>query len=345
MSDNSKWPLIKIIPKNTKFRFVRFSHLASYISIALIFLTFVSFATGGFRKNPIDSFNNTQGSFSQKMGGVFADAFNLGIDFKGGTVIEAVGKSAIDIPLIRKDLETMPVKDAQVQSFDKANQIMIRFLPKDANNAQAAADAVKAKISENIPGVTFPRTEVVGGKVSSELYTNGILALAFAIGLMLVYIWFRFEFHMGIGSVAALLHDVILTLGFMSVVRLEFSLTSIAAILTIIGYSMNDTVVVYDRLRENMRKFKKMPMPELIDLSTNETLSRTLITGTTALLALIGLTVIGGGTIQSFTIAMIFGILIGTYSSIYVASPFSLLIPRDRVKTVKTKKYAEDDRP
>lgn len=340
-SATSKWPLIRLVPKQTHFRFVRFAQLAASTSVILCILTFVSFATGGFRLNPLTTFAEAKGGFTQKLGAVFGDAFNLGIDFKGGIMLEAVAPKAIDIGEIRAKVHSLPVRDPQVQGFDKPNQVMIRFLPEGAHT-EASVNIVKAEVGKMYRGVTFPRTEVVGSKVSDELYRNGILALVAAMAMMMVFIWFRFEFQMGVGSVAALLHDVILTLGFISVTRLEFSLTSIAAILTIIGYSMNDTVVVYDRLRENMRKWKKVPMAELIDLSTNETLSRTIITGMTTLLALLGLTVVGGTTIQSFTIAMIFGVFIGTYSSIYVAAPFSLLVPRDaKVRPTKL----DDDRP
>jgi preprotein translocase subunit SecF len=323
------WPLIKIVPKKTNFNFVGFARIAAYMSVILIILSFVSFATGGLRQNPIKEFSNTKGNFSQKMAGVFGDAFNLGIDFKGGIMLEVIAQKEINLSEIRAHLDTLEQSDMQVQNFDKSNQIMIRFLPSDNLTNQQAIDLVRAKVDSVLGQVTYAKVENVSSKISDELYRNGILALVFAMGLMMIYIWFRFELQMGFGSVAALLHDVILTLGFMSITRIEFSLTSIAAILTIIGYSMNDTVVVYDRLRENMRKWKKTPMAELIDLSTNETLSRTIITGMTALLALVGLTFIGGSTIQSFTIVMIFGVIIGTYSSIYVAAPFSLLVPRD----------------
>ena len=339
----SIWPLIRLVPKQTHYGFVRFARMAASASVVLVILTFVAFATGGLRQNPIAEFNNAQGGFGQKIGAVFADAFNLGIDFKGGVSIEAIAPTAIDMGTVRAALHTMPgIRDPQVQGFDKPSQIMVRFLAENNRNEQAI-QTVKTELAKVVPGVRFSPPDIVGSKVSDELYRNGIMALVAAMAMMLVYIWFRFELQMGVGSVVALLHDVVLTLGFLSVTRLEFSLTSIAAILTIIGYSMNDTVVVYDRLRENMRKWKSKPMDELIDLSTNETLSRTIITGMTTLLALFGLTVVGGTTIQSFTIAMIFGVFIGTYSSIYVAAPFSLLIPRSgKVQKLQT---MHDDRP
>jgi SecD/SecF fusion protein len=174
-------------------------------------------------------------------------------------------------------------------------------------------------------GARIANVDAVSGKVSEELFSGGLIALGLAIVLMLVYIWFRFEWQFGLGGVLALFHDVILTLGIFSVFRMEFTLTIIAALLTIIGYSMNDTVVVFDRLRENLRKYKKMPLGELVDLSLNETLSRTIITGCTALFALVGLLYLGGEALSGFAIAMIFGIVIGTYSSLYVAAPAILI--------------------
>jgi preprotein translocase SecF subunit len=184
---------------------------------------------------------------------------------------------------------------------------------------------VRATLQKALPDIRFTNDATVGAKVSGELFTSGITALMVAIGLMLVYIWFRFELQFGLGAVVALFHDVILTFGLLAVTRMEFSLTTIAAILTIIGYSMNDTVVVFDRLRENLRKYKKMPLREVIDLSINETLSRTIITGLTAIMALTGLAVFGGDALFGFAVIMIFGITLGTYSSVYVAAPVILL--------------------
>ena len=184
---------------------------------------------------------------------------------------------------------------------------------------------VRTALKQSLGQVTFARADVVGPKVSGELLQKGLLALGLAIGLMLIYIWFRFELQFGLGAVVGLFHDVILTFGLIAVTGMEFSLTTIAAILTIIGYSMNDTVVVFDRIRENLRKYKKMPLGEVIDLSVNETLSRTVITGATAILALGGLAVFGGEALFGFSVIMIFGIIVGTYSSIYVAAPVILL--------------------
>ncbi len=184
---------------------------------------------------------------------------------------------------------------------------------------------VEAAISEAVGEVTYSGVSVVGSKVSSELFTSGMLALGSAIVLMFLYIWFRFEPQFGFGAIAGLVHDVILTFGVIALFRLEFSLNMVAAILTVIGYSMNDTVVVFDRLRENLRKYKTMPLREVIDLSINETLSRTIITGITAIMVLAALAFLGGEALFGFSIALMMGIIIGTYSSIYVGTPIILL--------------------
>ena len=298
-----KWPFIKLIPKNTKFGFVRFSIAAAVMSVLLCIGSIVACFTLG---------------------------LNFGIDFKGGTVIEAVWNKPIVSQNVRNQLEELKLLDVGVQEFQQSNQIMVRFLAPQGRDASTTVDAVKAELRQIMPGVTFPRVEVVGPKVSSELGTKGALALGIAILLVVLYIWTRFELQMGFGAVVALAHDIILTLGFMAVTQLDFSLTTIAALLTIIGYSMNDTVVVFDRMRENMRKYKKKSLGDIIDLSTNETLSRTIITALTTFLALLGLTVVGGQTMQVFTIIMLFGVFIGTYSSIYVAAPVLILWPPKR---------------
>jgi preprotein translocase SecF subunit len=202
----------------------------------------------------------------------------------------------------------------------------VRFQTPEGENPAVLVDRVRTTLRATLgPDVRFTRTDVVGPKVSGELFTSGLMALGLAIILMMIYIWFRFEFRFGLGAVAGLFHDVILTFGVLAVTRLEFSLTTIAAILTIIGYSMNDTVVVFDRIRENLMKYKRMPMGELIDLSVNETFSRTMITGPTAIMALIGLAIFGGETLYGFSVILIFGLICGTYSSIYVGAPLLLL--------------------
>lgn len=298
-----KWPFIKLIPKNTTFGFVRFSIAAAVMSLLLCIGSIVACFTMG---------------------------LNFGIDFKGGTVVEAVWTKPIVAQDVKDKLAGIGLKDLGVQEFQQPNQIMIRFLAPQGKDASATVDSVKAQLRTIMPEVKFPRVEVVGPKVSEELGTKGALAMGLAILLVVLYIWSRFELQMGFGAVVALAHDMILTLGFMAVTQLDFSLTTIAALLTIIGYSMNDTVVVFDRMRENMRKYKKKSLGDIIDLSTNETLSRTIITALTTFLALLGLTVVGGETMQVFTIIMLFGVFIGTYSSIYVAAPVLILWPPKR---------------
>ena len=298
-----KWPFIKLIPKNTTFGFVRFSIPAAIASIILCIGSIIACLTIG---------------------------LNFGIDFKGGTVVEAVWTKPIVAQQVRESLDKLDLKDLGVQEFQQPNQVMIRFLAPEGKDASATVDNVKAELRKTMPDIKFARVEVVGPKVSSELGTKGALAMGLAILLVVLYIWSRFELQMGFGAVVALAHDMILTLGFMAVTQLDFSLTTIAALLTIIGYSMNDTVVVFDRMRENMRKYKKKSLGDIIDLSTNETLSRTIITALTTFLALLGLTVVGGETMQVFTIIMLFGVFIGTYSSIYVAAPVLILWPPKR---------------
>ena len=298
------WPLIKLLPQQTNFRFVAFARYAALLSVLAA----------------IASLALTVYPFTPPCGGL-----NCGIDFRGGTLLElSTAPRAADLGAIRSTMANMDLGDVQVQGFG-ASEAMVRFeTPLNAQPAVVVTE-VKERLSQALGGATFSRTEVVGPKVSGELFRNGLLALGLAITLMLIYIWFRFELQFGLGAVVALFHDVILTFGLIAITRMEFSLTTIAAILTIIGYSMNDTVVVFDRLRENLRKYKKMPLGEVIDLSINETLSRTVITGLTAILALAGLALLGGEALFAFSVIMIFGIVLGTYSSVYVAAPIILL--------------------
>ena len=299
------WPLIKILPIKTNFRFVDFAKFAAIASVLAVIASL--FATLYPLKPPC--------------GGLAC-----GIDFTGGVLLEvSTAPQKVDLGRVRATLEDGTLGDVQVQAVGDGTSAAIRFQPPANQSASDVATQVKAKLGQVLEGAQFTRTDAVGPKVSGELFQSGILALLLAIGLMLVYIWFRFELQFGIGAVVGLFHDVILSFGVIAFFNLEFSLTTIAAILTIIGYSMNDTVVVFDRLRENLRKYKSMPLREVIDLSINETLSRTVITGLTAILALAGLAVFGGVALFSFSIIMMFGIAIGTYSSIYVAAPVILL--------------------
>jgi len=323
------WPLIRLLPQKTNIPFVRYAALFATLSVALVAASFVSFATAGFRENPIAIYAAAEGGPLEKASAIMRKAFNLGIDFEGGTLIEFTAPAPIDLARLRAAAARADVGQVEVQNVSSAHAAIVRFQNRPGQDANAASERMQAQIRAAVAGADFQNIAVVGPKVSEELFTKGILALGAAIALMLLYIWFRFELQFGIGAVIALFHDVILTMGLLSALRIEFSLTTIAALLTIIGYSMNDTVVVFDRLRENKRKYKRMPMLEMIDLSINETLSRTIITGLTAVMALVGLLFLGGPALFPFVFAMIFGIVVGTYSSIYVATP-AILLWRDK---------------
>jgi len=294
------WPLIKLLPQKTNFRFVKYAPAAGVISIILCVASIV---------------------------GCFYPGLNLGIDFRGGASME-VSKPAgqvLELDQVRSAVSELGLGDVQVQGIDSAASAIVRFqIPEDEGQSAVVARVEKA-IDEAVGEVKYSGVSVVGSKVSGELFTSGLLALGAAIVLMFVYIWFRFEPQFGFGAVAGLVHDMVLTFGLIALFRFEFSLNTVAAILTVIGYSMNDTVVVFDRLRENLRKYKTMPLREVIDLSLNETLSRTIITGVTAVGVLAVLALFGGEALFGFSIVLMFGIVIGTYSSIYVGAPIILL--------------------
>jgi len=251
---------------------------------------------------------------------------NFGIDFKGGTLIELKKDNDLTIAEIRSQLSGLNIGDIQIQTFGSDNIILIRI--ENSSNLVANADMNTIELIRSNLGddITIQRTEIVGPKVSSELIQKGIIAIVIAVFLMLFYIWIRFEWQFSIGAVTALIHDVIITMGIFSLLHIEFNLSIIAALLTIIGYSMNDTVVVYDRIRENLRKYKQMNIYELINQSLNETMSRTLLTSVTTLLALFSLYFLGGEVLRGFTLAMIIGVFIGTYSSIFIASQIILYL-------------------
>ncbi len=252
-------------------------------------------------------------------------SMNYGIDFKGGSLIEVQAKSdKADVADIRNRLGELGLGDIQVQEFGTPREVMIRVesLGLGENAEQSVVAQVRATLEDDYE---FRRVEVVGATVSGELVRNGFIGVIVAMMAILAYVWFRFEWQFGLGAIIATGHDIVLTIGFFVVSGFEFNLTSIAAILTIMGYSLNDTVVVYDRVRENLRRYKKMSISELLDLSVNQTLSRTVLTGVTTLMALGSLSIFGGEIIRSFTIAMIFGIVVGTYSSIFVAGPLLIL--------------------
>ncbi len=260
------------------------------------------------------------------LGLFFTTGLNYGIDFKGGTLIEVRNKSGpVDLASMRSRLSTIGVGEVQIQEFGAPSDVLIRIEQQKGGekNQQNAIRKVKETLGDS---VDYRRVEVVGPTVSGELIQSGMIAVLVAIFSVLLYIWFRFEWQFSLGAVAALVHDVVLTIGLFCLLQLEFGLSIIAAILTIVGYSLNDTVVVFDRVRENLRKYKKMPFSELLDLSVNNTLSRTILTSVTTLIALLSLYVFGGQVIRGFTFAMIWGVLVGTYSSVYVASPLLLIL-------------------
>ncbi len=254
---------------------------------------------------------------------VFVKGMNFGIDFQGGILIEVRMPQAANLSQMRGQLGALGLGEVSLQEFGNPADVLIRIGAQDgdATAQQAAVAAVKDALGA---GVDYRRVEFVGPKVSSELLLDGVLAVVVAIVAMLIYIWLRFEWQFGLGAVMALTHDVFLTLGMFSLLGLEFNLSTVAAVLTIAGYSINDTVVVFDRIREDLRKYKTKPVPDLLNDSINATLSRTLMTSLTTLVALLALFFLGGEVIRDFSFAMIFGILVGTYSSICVASPLLL---------------------
>ena len=253
---------------------------------------------------------------------IFFKGLNFGIDFKGGTLIELrVDSKIIGIADIRSSFSNINLGDLNVKQFGKEGDYLIKFEKKnfdDKDNIKTIKENVKNKLQTD---VNFRRVENVGPKVSAELLNSGLLAITLALGAMLFYIWVRFEWQFSIGSILAIFHDVLITIGLFSLLSLEINLSIVAAVLTIVGYSMNDTVVIYDRIRENLSKFSSSKIEEITNISINETLSRTIITSLTTLLALISIFVLGGEILRGFALAMIIGVIIGTYSSIFVASP------------------------
>ena len=323
------WPLIRLLPQKTNFTYVKFAGFAAIMSAVAVFGSLGSMFTGGFRENPIQIYQQAEGTAMARLGAVLERGFNLGIDFRGGTSLLIESPTPLDQGALTELARSAQDGDVEVQgtSCQPADSppycAIVNF--ETAPDQDATVEEIRAGLAGIAEGARIANTDSVSAKVSEELFSGGLIALGLAIALMLIYIWFRFERTFVFGGVMALFHDVILTLGIFSVFRMEFTLTIIAALLTIIGYSMNDTVVVFDRMRENLRKYKKMSLSDLVDLSLNETLSRTIITGCTALFALIGLLYLGGEALSGFAIAMIFGIVIGTYSSLYVAAPAILI--------------------
>ena len=257
---------------------------------------------------------------------IFFKNLNFGIDFKGGTLIEIKKDRDLTISSIRSQLSDLGLGDIQIQTFGSADVVLIRIENSSdliSNADMNSINTIKTNLESKIE---IQRTEIVGPKVSSELVEKGLIAIIAAVILMLFYIWVRFEWQFSIGAVIALIHDIIITIGIFSFFQIEFNLSIIAALLTIIGYSMNDTVVVYDRIRENLRKYKSLEIYQLINQSLNETMSRTVLTSFTTLLALFSLYFLGGEVLKGFTLAMIIGVFIGTYSSIFIASQIILYL-------------------
>ena len=252
---------------------------------------------------------------------ILTKGLNYGIDFKGGTLIELRTDANVKASSIRLTLSKMNLGDINVKKFGKEGDYLIKVEQKDTNNNDLIPQIKDQLIQGLNSDVNFRRVENVGPKVSAELLESSIIAISLALFAMLFYIWIRFEWQFSVGSIVALFHDVIITLGIFSILSLEINLSIIAAVLTIVGYSMNDTVVIYDRIRENLNKFNKISISEISNLSINETLARTIITSVTTLLALTSIYILGGEILRGFSFAMILGVLIGTYSSIFVASP------------------------
>ena len=252
---------------------------------------------------------------------LFFKGLNFGVDFKGGTLIELrTTDKQINISILRKSFNKMNLGDVNIKKFCNENDFLIKFEKKDKN--KDFIGVIKNNLTNSIGDTfNFRRVENVGPKVSSELLKSGIIAIALSLTAMLFYIWIRFEWQFSLGAILALFHDVVITLGFFSLFGLEINLSIVAAVLTIVGYSMNDTVVIYDRVRENLRKFSDIKIFDLTNISINETLSRTIITSMTTLLALISIYVFGGEILKGFSLAMILGVVFGTYSSIYIANP------------------------
>ena len=276
----------------------------------------------------------------------FLQGLNFGIDFRGGTTIRTESAQPIDVGEYRAAMEVLELGDVTItEVFDPTfdadqNVAMVRIQAQEGQESVTAAviAQVEAALKEVVPDIRFVSVESVGPKVSGELITTAVIAVVLAIGAVLVYIWLRFEWQFALGAVVALVHDVVLTIGIFSELQIKFDLAIIAALLTIVGYSLNDTVVVFDRVRENLRKYKKRPLSEVLNISINETLSRTVMTSVTTLLALIALFVLGGDVIRGFVFAMIWGVIVGTYSSVFVASAILLYlgVKRDWSKPTDT---------
>ena len=269
---------------------------------------------------------------------LFFKGLNFGIDFKGGTLIELRSTDTkINVSSLRDNLNQMNLGDVSVKNFGNKTDYIVKFEKQNSDNPEFIKN-IKKKLSSSIGKVDFRRVENVGPKVSTELLRSGIVAIALSLAAMLLYIWIRFEWQFSLGAIIALFHDVILTLGIFSLFSLEINLSIVAAVLTIVGYSMNDTVVIFDRVRENLKKYADIKIFELTNISINETLSRTIITSATTLLALLSIYLFGGEILKGFSLAMILGVIFGTYSSIYIANPILVLLKVSQRTILKEEK-------
>jgi preprotein translocase subunit SecF len=292
--------LLRIVPDDTKFDFMRFRRISFPISAILSIVA---------------------------IGLYFFHGLNFGIDFVGGTLMEVQTKAGpADLAGMRSTIGTLQLGDFQLQQFGAPDDVLIRISEQPGGDQaqQAAVQKVRDALGDQ---VDYRRVEVVGPSVSTELLAYGTIGLVLAIGAILIYLWFRFEWQFALGAMIANVHDLVLTVGFMSVTHIDFDLTSIAALLTILGYSLNDTVVIYDRIREMLRRYKRMSMTDLLNLSINATLSRSIVTHVTVAMSLLALLLFGGRAIHSFTATMMFGVvLVGTYTSVFIASPILIYL-------------------
>lgn len=308
---------LRIIPDDTKIPFMRFSRFGYFFSGILCAASILLFLFVG---------------------------LNVGVDFKGGTVITIRTEQPANLDQLRSTINSLGLGSAELQEFGSPNDVLIRIGTQDGGDA--AQQAAVTKIKEALgPGIDYRSVEVVGPKVSGELAQEGILAVVIAMLLVMIYVWFRFEWQFAMAAIFSLLHDVILTIGLFCLIGLEFNLSIIAAILTIIGYSLNDTVVIFDRIREFLRKYKSMPFADLMDFSINSVLPRTMMTSVSVLLALLALYFFGGEVISGFTFTMIWGVIVGTYSSFFIATPILLILGTAREQVKAEAKTAVAARP
>lgn len=302
---------LKLVPEKTSIDFFRWQYVTFGASVVAMVLSLLAVAVFG---------------------------LNFGIDFRGGTTIRTESTQAVDVGTYRDAMQTLDLGDVTISEvFDPTfgpdqHVAMIRIEAQDGDEAitPEVIGAIETALRAVDPAITFPSVESVGPKVSAELIWSALLAVAAGSAGIWIYVWLRFEWQFAVGTVAALIHDVLLTVGIFAVFQLKFDLTIVAALLTILGYSVNDTVVIFDRLRENLPKYKKMPLRDLMNLTTNETLSRTIMTALTTLIALTSLLVFGGDVLRGFVFAMMFGVVVGTYSTLYVAKNIVLMLGVDR---------------